>query len=118
MYKKLRSILFKFPPEWVHYFSMNCLKLFCTIGGTGILRSAFKTKNQPGNWPCAGLQFKNPVGLGAGFDKNARWLRELECLGFGFIEIGTVTPIAQKGNDKPRLFRLPADQALINRMGF
>lgn len=64
------------------------------------------------------LSFRNPVGLGAGFDKNARYLRELETLGFGFVEIGTVTPLAQAGNDKPRLFRLPADQALINRMGF
>jgi len=64
------------------------------------------------------LQFKNPVGLGAGFDKNAKYLRELEALGFGFVEIGTVTPLPQKGNDKPRLFRLPKDKALINRMGF
>jgi dihydroorotate dehydrogenase len=66
----------------------------------------------------AGLKFKNPVGLGAGFDKNAKYLRELEALGFGFIEIGTVTPLPQAGNDKPRLFRLPKDKALINRMGF
>ncbi len=65
-----------------------------------------------------GLQFKNTVGLGAGFDKNARYLTELEALGFGFIEIGTVTPLPQLGNDKPRLFRLPKDKALINRMGF
>ncbi len=65
-----------------------------------------------------GLEFKNPVGLGAGFDKNAKYLRELETLGFGFVEIGTVTPLAQKGNDQPRLFRLPKDKALINRMGF
>lgn len=65
-----------------------------------------------------GLTFKNPVGLAAGFDKDAKLIDELECLGFGFIEIGTVTPKAQPGNDKPRLFRLPADQAIINRMGF
>lgn len=65
-----------------------------------------------------GLVFKNPIGLGAGFDKNAVYLRELETLGFGFVEIGTVTPKAQAGNDKPRLFRLPKDEALINRMGF
>ena len=64
------------------------------------------------------LRFKNSVGLGAGFDKNAKYLRELESLGFGFLEIGTVTPLPQAGNDKPRLFRLPADKALINRMGF
>lgn len=65
-----------------------------------------------------GLQFPNPVGLGAGFDKNALYLNELEALGFGFVEIGTVTPLPQPGNDKPRLFRLPADKALLNRMGF
>jgi len=65
-----------------------------------------------------GLNFRNPVGLGAGFDKNALYLRELEALGFGFVEIGTVTPKPQPGNERPRLFRLPQDQALINRMGF
>ncbi len=65
-----------------------------------------------------GLNFNNPVGLGAGFDKNALYLNELEALGFGFVEIGTVTPRPQAGNDKPRLFRLPKDKALINRMGF
>lgn len=65
-----------------------------------------------------GLKFKNPIGLAAGFDKNARYLNELEALGFGFVEIGTVTPKPQAGNPKPRLFRLPKDQALINRMGF
>ena len=71
-----------------------------------------------GQWSMANLNFKNPVGLGAGFDKNAKYLRELETLGFGFVEIGTVTPLPQAGNDKPRLFRLPKDKALINRMGF
>ncbi|HVS98221.1 MAG TPA: hypothetical protein VHE54_17115, partial [Puia sp.] len=65
-----------------------------------------------------GLRFRNPVGLAAGFDKNACYLRELDALGFGFVEIGTVTPLAQQGNPKPRLFRLPEDQGLINRMGF
>jgi dihydroorotate dehydrogenase len=65
-----------------------------------------------------GLVFSNPVGLAAGFDKNARYLRELDCLGFGHVEIGTVTPLPQEGNPKPRLFRLPKDKALINRMGF
>ncbi len=65
-----------------------------------------------------GLTFKNPVGLAAGFDKDAKYTDELAALGFGFIEIGTLTPVAQDGNDKPRLFRLPQDKALINRMGF
>lgn len=65
-----------------------------------------------------GLHFSNCVGLGAGFDKNARYLEELETLGFGFVEIGTVTPLPQEGNERPRLFRLAKDKALVNRMGF
>ena len=65
-----------------------------------------------------GISFRNPVGLGAGFDKNGHYLTVLDCLGFGFVEIGTVTPLPQPGNEKPRLFRLPEDRALINRMGF
>lgn len=117
MYKTLRSILFLFPTEWVHYFSMNCLKLLCSIGLKKLIASQFLPKTiKP--WLLEDLAFKNPVGLGAGFDKNARYLRELEALGFGFVEIGTVTPLPQAGNDKPRLFRLPQDSALINRMGF
>jgi dihydroorotate dehydrogenase len=118
MYKILRSILFLFPPEWVHYFSMNLLKTLCRIGFVKkIIKSTFAAKsNKPYN--IFNIQFSNPVGLGAGFDKNARYLNELECLGFGFVEIGTVTPLRQAGNDKPRLFRLPKDKALVNRMGF
>ncbi len=121
MYRLLRSILFWFSPEWVHYFSMNCLKLLCTIGFKKIITGLFKPTNNIPTFLTLGkktIQFSNPVGLGAGFDKNAKYLRELECLGFGFIEIGTVTPLPQAGNDKPRLFRLPKDKALINRMGF
>jgi len=99
---------------------MNCLRLLCSIGLKGLLTSLFKPRALIGNkqWAIGKLNFKNPVGLGAGFDKNARYLRELEALGFGFVEIGTVTPVGQAGNDKPRLFRLPKDKALINRMGF
>ena len=117
MYKVLRSILFLFNPEWVHYFSMNGLKLLCSIGFRGVIRKSFTPSN---NTPHSlfNIQFPNHVGLGAGFDKNARYLKELECLGFGFVEIGTVTPLPQDGNEKPRLFRLPKDKALINRMGF
>lgn len=118
MYKILRRILFLFPTEWVHYFSMNSLKLLCSIGPVrSIIASNFKPKSQPIT-TSFGLEFDNPVGLGAGFDKNARYLRELQALGFGFVEIGTVTPLPQDGNEKPRLFRLPKDAALINRMGF
>lgn len=78
----------------------------------------YSQKNPSKEWIVAGLRFTNPVGLGAGFDKNALYLRELEALGFGFVEIGTVTPLAQPGNEKPRVFRLIEDKALINRMGF
>ncbi|MEP6700164.1 MAG: dihydroorotate dehydrogenase (quinone), partial [Bacteroidota bacterium] len=119
MYRLLRSILFCFPAEWVHYFSMNCLKLLCKIGFIKKLLTASFTPQASGlTTHIFNLQFPNPVGLGAGFDKNAKYLSELECLGFGFVEIGTVTPLPQTGNDKPRLFRLPKDKALINRMGF
>jgi len=120
MYRFIRSILFFFPTEWVHYFSMNCLRVACNAGFIKkILINWFTPVHDPMlTTSFLNLDFKNPVGLGAGFDKNAKYLRELECLGFGFVEIGTVTPLPQKGNDKPRLFRLPKDQALINRMGF
>lgn len=119
MYKILRNILFLFPAEWVHYFSMNSLRTLCSIGFIRkIIASFFAPPTINGEWSIDHLNFKNPVGLGAGFDKNAKYLRELETLGFGFVEIGTVTPLPQAGNDKPRLFRLPKDKALINRMGF
>ena len=118
MYKLLRSFLFLFDPEKVHYFSMNVLKALCSIGFikkiiTGMYRPAGNFGNSFLN-----IEFENKVGLGAGFDKNAKYLNELEALGFGFVEIGTVTPLPQDGNEKPRLFRLPADKALVNRMGF
>ena len=119
MYNILRRILFFFPPEGVHHFSMNCMKLLCSIGFVRKLMSLiFSVKDPRLTTTAFKLDIKNPVGLGAGFDKNAKYLRELETLGFGFVEIGTVTPLPQAGNDKPRLFRLPADNALINRMGF
>lgn len=117
MYRILRSFLFLFSPEGVHYFSMNCLRLLCRIGFRKLLASCYRPKGNM-QYSIFNLQFPNRVGLGAGFDKNAKYLRELECLGFGFVEIGTVTPLPQAGNDKPRLFRLPKDKALINRMGF
>jgi dihydroorotate dehydrogenase len=117
MYSVIRKILFFFDAEAVHYFSMNTLKLVCNIGFfRKLLKKGFESAPNPVKE--FGLHFKNPIGLAAGFDKNAKYLRELECLGFGSIEIGTVTPVPQEGNEKPRLFRLPKDQALINRMGF
>jgi dihydroorotate dehydrogenase len=143
MYKILRNILFLFPAEGVHHFSMQLLKILCKSGYarklvTIVCRPAAGHPQRAGGNPDAaagpgtttdlsrqaldrnvfGLRFKNPVGLGAGFDKNALYLDELETLGFGFVEIGTVTPLPQAGNAQPRLFRLPMDQALINRMGF
>lgn len=119
MYRIIRSILFLLPAETAHYFSMNCLKLFCSISvGKKIISKIFYIHHAQLPKNIFGVSFKNPVGLGAGFDKNAKYLRELGALGFGFVEIGTVTPLPQKGNDMPRLFRLPKDKALINRMGF
>jgi dihydroorotate dehydrogenase len=96
---------------------MNGLKLLCNIGFKKLIANSFTPKEDL-KFSIWDLEFRNRVGLGAGFDKNARYLNELECLGFGFVEIGTVTPLPQAGNDKPRLFRLPKDKALINRMGF
>ncbi|HRI22674.1 MAG TPA: quinone-dependent dihydroorotate dehydrogenase [Panacibacter sp.] len=119
MYKLLRSLLFLFPTEGVHYFSMNLLHFACRIGFVKkIITGSFSFNKHTLAKDLFGLHFKNPVGLGAGFDKNALYLNELEALGFGFVEIGTVTPLPQSGNEKPRLFRLPKDKALINRMGF
>jgi dihydroorotate dehydrogenase len=96
---------------------MNGLRLLCKLGFKKLIANSFKPKGNT-HYSIFNIQFPNKVGLGAGFDKNAKYLRELECLGFGFVEIGTVTPLPQAGNDKPRLFRLPKDKALINRMGF
>lgn len=118
MYQLLKIILFNFDPEKVHYFSMNILRMICRISLLkSILRTLFvSVATKPVT--NMGLSFQNKIGLGAGFDKNAMYLTELETLGFGFVEIGTVTPLPQSGNEKPRLFRLPKDKALINRMGF
>lgn len=119
MYKLLRSILFCFDAEDVHYFSMNSLRFFCKSSFIkNYLERVFRPKNKSLERNFFGLSFSNPVGLAAGFDKNAKYLGELTTLGFGFVEIGTVTPLPQNGNPKPRLFRLPKDKALINRMGF
>lgn len=119
MYQLLRNILFWFDAEDVHYFSMNMLSFFCKIS---FVKRYLKKKFTPGSKNLSqevlGITFSNPIGLAAGFDKNAKYLNELEALGFGFVEIGTVTPLPQDGNRKPRLFRLPKDKALINRMGF
>ena len=119
MYYLLRDLLFHFPPEEVHYFSMSMLHKACSIPPIKkIISKNFSFQHPSLERELFGLRFKNPVGLGAGFDKNASYLNELEALGFGFVEIGTVTPKAQPGNEQPRVFRLPKDKGLINRMGF
>jgi dihydroorotate dehydrogenase len=120
MYKSLfRPLLFRFDPEKVHYFTFDALKLIFKIPGIStILRKHFHLSHPRLEREVFGIKFKNPVGLAAGFDKNALLYKELDALGFGFIEIGTVTPKPQPGNEKQRLFRLKEDAAIINRMGF
>lgn len=120
MYSFLKSIFFRFDPERAHYWVMRRLK---QVNKLAFVRNYLSKRYAITAHPdlktnVFGLEFKNPIGLAAGFDKDARFVDDLESLGFGFIEIGTVTPLAQDGNDKPRLFRLPKDYAIINRMGF
>lgn len=110
-YALLRKLFFLFPPEQAHHLVLDALKLPLVPQ-----LSAAKVPEKPKT--VAGLRFRNPVGLAAGLDKDAKYFRQLWRLGFGFIEVGTVTPRPQPGNPQPRLFRLPKDQAIINRMGF
>lgn len=120
MYKSIiKPILFKYDPENVHHWVFRWIKrmhrwpmLPC------LLKSFYQVKDNKLETEVFGLKFPNPVGLAAGFDKDAKLFDELGSFGFGFIEIGTLTPKGQQGNEKPRLFRLPEDEALINRMGF
>ncbi len=119
MYSLVKKILFKYDPEDVHYKVLRWLQKAYNSG----LGKRFLTNNYSYTHPSLsttvfGVDFPNPVGLAAGFDKDAKYIEELACLGFGFIEIGTVTPRPQDGNEKPRLFRLPLDSAIVNRMGF
>jgi dihydroorotate dehydrogenase len=119
MYQLLKPILFKFDPEKVHYFVTRNLRRFNRFpGGAALIRSLWAVNDAKLERNVFGLTFKNPVGLAAGFDKNGEVIAEMANLGFGFVELGTVTPLPQPGNPKPRMFRLPADAALINRMGF
>lgn len=120
MYKLLiRPFLFCFDPEKVHYFTFSLIRIVSKIPGfTAIFRSLYVVNDKRLETEVFGLKFKNPVGLAAGFDKDATLFKELSNFGFGFIEIGTLTPKGQEGNPKKRLFRLKADQAIINRMGF
>lgn len=119
MYKLIRPLLFLFDPEKVHYFASAILQFTCKVPGfNSLLKILFDRKDDRLQRSFLGLKFRNPVGLAAGFDKNGTSVDGLASLGFGFIEIGTVTPKPQPGNEKPRLFRLPKDKAIINRMGF
>ncbi|MBQ0738120.1 quinone-dependent dihydroorotate dehydrogenase [Aquimarina celericrescens] len=120
MYKQLiRPFLFKFDPEKIHYFTFSFLRKSSKVPGmAGFLKSKYAVEDTRLEREVFGLKFKNPVGLAAGFDKDAKLYKELSGLGFGFVEIGTLTPKPQSGNPKKRLFRLKEDQAIINRMGF
>jgi dihydroorotate dehydrogenase len=119
MYSFLRRLFFLFDPEKIHYFAANSLGFCLKIPfGKSLFRSLYALDDARLERTVAGIKFKNPVGLAAGFDKNARMYNDLYHCGFGFIEIGTVTPKGQPGNDKKRLFRLPKDSAIVNRMGF
>lgn len=114
LYPLLRPLLFSLDPETSHNVTLKLLKAGHSMGLTGLIQPAIADKPVS----VMGLQFKNPVGLAAGLDKNGDYIDALASLGFGFIEIGTVTPRPQAGNPKPRLFRVPEHQGIINRMGF
>lgn len=120
MYKLLiRPILFWFDPEKVHYFTFSLIRTLSKIPGfPWLFKSMYLIEDKRLEREVFGLKFKNPVGLAAGFDKDAKLYNELSNFGFGFIEIGTLTPVGQEGNPKKRLFRLKEDSAIINRMGF
>ena len=119
MYKIVRFILFFFNPEFIHNILFKLIKFTAMIPGViWTWRLLFMVKDTRLEREVFGLKFENPVGLAAGFDKDAKLFDELGAFGFGFVEIGTVTPLPQQGNPKPRLFRLKQDHGLINRMGF
>lgn len=119
MYKILiRPILFLFDPETAHHFSFWAIRIFSSLGLGFLFRKTFVLNDPKLERELFGLKFKNPVGLAAGFDKDAKLYNEFSDFGFGFVEIGTVTPKPQPGNPRKRLFRLVQDKAIINRMGF
>ncbi len=120
MYRRIiRPLLFLIPPETTHHIIVFLVRIAFRIPGIKqILKKTYLVKDKRLNRELFGLKFTNPIGLAAGFDKNAGFFNAFMVFGFGFIEIGTVTPVGQAGNPKPRLFRIPRDQGLINRMGF
>ncbi|UKJ06456.1 quinone-dependent dihydroorotate dehydrogenase [Solitalea lacus] len=119
MYNLIKPIFFKYDPEEIHHKVFNWIKSANKFpGASALIRSIYCLNDKRLEREVFGIKFKNPVGLAAGFDKDAKLFEELDNFGFGFIEVGTITPVAQPGNDKPRMFRLIEDEALINRMGF
>ena len=115
----LKPLLFLLSPEKAHHFSMKMLRFAIAIPGVAwVLKQCFNSGISDSTVNICGIAFPNSVGVAAGFDKDARYLKELQVLGFGHVEVGTLTPIAQSGNTRPRLFRLKKDAALLNRMGF
>jgi dihydroorotate dehydrogenase len=119
MYELIKPLFFKFDPEIIHHLVTGGLRRVNHVWGVkSLLKNLYQFEDKRLEREVMGLKFKNPVGLAAGFDKNATLIEDFAELGFGFIEIGTVTPLPQPGNEKPRMFRLPQDQGLINRMGF
>ncbi len=119
MYQVVKTILFWMDPEKAHNFTFKIIRLVLRIPGVkNIWRSVYVVEHKSLEREVFGISFPNPVGLAAGFDKDAKLYNELEYCGFGFIEVGTVTPLPQEGNPKKRLFRLIADQGILNRMGF
>lgn len=119
MYQVLKPLLFHLPPERAHHLTVKGLAAtLATPGISQLFRSTYALEDARLAKTVFGLPFPNPVGLAAGFDKDGKYYSDMAALGFGFLELGTVTPLPQSGNSRPRLFRLPADRALINRMGF
>ena len=119
MYKLVRSVLFFFQPEKAHHITAKALHVFLSFPGMRSLwKAMYKVEDKRLEKTVFGINFPNPVGLAAGFDKDAKMFEDLADCGFGFIEIGTVTPKSQPGNPQPRLFRLKGDEAIVNRMGF
>ena len=119
MYSLIRKILFFFDAEQIHEFSVYSIKLINRIPFASLIIKKFFCLNDINlERKLLGLNFKNPIGLAAGFDKNAECYNEFSNFGFGFIEIGTVTPVPQPGNPKKRIFRLVEDKSIINRLGF
>jgi len=120
MYRSLiKPLLFLFPPETIHRLLVSFLRCAFKIPGIpGLVKRIYHINHPLLQTEFLGMSFSNPVGLAAGFDKNAEVYREFHAFGFSFIEVGTVTPLAQPGNPRPRSFRIPRDRGLINRMGF